>query len=780
MEKNIELEVCALLPGINCEDDSCIKRLEQSLMGHKDLTRAHLQRENNALTLCLHYDPERVDLPQVKRLAERAGAQIVSRYRHDVIDLEGMDCADCALVIQHSLNRVDGVLTASASYPLKKVRVEYDTHQVNRAALEKRIQALGYTIPARGLTGWYRTNQELLFSLFSGLLLLTGWLGGLFLGFPVYLSIALYALAYGVGGWDVAHHAWGSLRTGSFNTDLLMVVAALGAASLGDFVEGGLLIFLFSLGHALEERALDKARSAISALSTLAPKTALVRRGQLELDIPVEEVLAGEIVIVRPGVRLPADGVVTHGESSIDQAPITGESIPVEKQAGDAVFAGTINGAGALEVRVIRPTSDSTLARVMKMVEEAQTQKSPTQQTVERFMRVFVPAVLIVTGLVIAVPPLFGVPFRVSFLRAMTLLVAASPCALALGTPSAVLSAVAQAARSGVLVKGGLHLENLGRIKALALDKTGTLTHGRPEVTDVVPLDEIEEDELLQLAARVENRSAHPLAAAIVRAAQTRGLELTAVEGVESVTGLGLRAAVDGLPVWIGNQKWMQEAGVPVSESALAQIEALQAAGSTLILAARENKLLGILALADTLRPDVPPAVARLKRLGVREIALLTGDQRAAAEAVARQAGVTQVYAGLLPEQKLDVIRELLQRWGTVAMVGDGVNDAPALAYATVGIAMGGAATAVALETADVALMGDDLGKLPFAIGLGKATRAIILQNLCIALGVILVLAGASLAGLAGIGVAVIFHEGSTLVVALNSLRLLAYRPADL
>ncbi|RJP48536.1 MAG: heavy metal translocating P-type ATPase, partial [Anaerolineaceae bacterium] len=539
-----------------------------------------------------------------------------------------------------------------------------------------------------------------------------------------------------------------------------------------------LLLFLFSLGHALEERALDRARAAVRALADLAPKTALVKRDGKEQELPVESLQLEDIVIVRPGVRIPVDGVILDGNSGVDQASVTGESLPVDKVPGDQVFASTVNGEGALEVKVSRLAKDSTLSRVMKMVEEAQAQKSPTQQTVEKFERVFVPAVLVLTALVIIVPPLFGFPFRESFLRAMTLLVAASPCALALGTPATILAGVAQAARNGVLVKGGAHLENLGRLKAIAFDKTGTVTHGKPEVTDIVAIQESgkKEADVLSIAAGAESRSAHPLAQAIVRSARTQGVPASVMDEVESLTGRGLRAISNGKTIWIGNRKLMDEVMVTLSADALQKADTLQQSGKTLMWIAEDKTVIGLIALADTLRREAAPTMKALKQAGVAHTIMLTGDNTRSASAIAKEIGLTEFRAELMPEDKLTIIRELVKEYGHVAMIGDGVNDAPALANATVGIAMGGAGTDVALETADVALMGDDLSKLPFAVGLGRATRAIIVQNLFISLGVIAFLVITSLTGIVSIGIAIIFHEGSTLVVVANALRLLGYK----
>lgn len=775
MERTIELEIAQLLPGIENDQDGCLKRLEKSLQERKGILRAHIESEKMPADLCLHYDPDQISPADVRHIAIQSGAAIISRYRHESVAVEGMDCSDCVVVLEHSLGRLDGVLSARVNYAAEKLWLEYDSQKTSRSEIERRVRLLGYQIPLNEKQARLHENREILFSLLAGLLVLAGWLGGLLLAFPPALSTGLYLAAYLFGGWDVAQHAWHALREKYFDTDLLMVVAALGAAVLGQFAEGALLLFLFSLGHALEERALERAQNAVKALADLAPKTALVRRDGREEEIPVEMLQLGELAIVRPAVRIPVDGIVLKGSSGVDQSPVTGESLPVDKHPGDQVFAGTINGEGALEVKVTRLAKDSTLARIMQMVEEAQSQKSVTQQTVEKFERIFVPAVLIATVVVIAVPPLFGFPFKDSFLRAMTLLVAASPCALALGTPSAILSGVAQAARNGVLVKGGAHLENLGQLKAIAFDKTGTVTIGRPQVTDVLALG-MEQRELLGLAAGVELRSAHPLAKAIVQKAQAEGVSPAAVESVEALTGLGLQAAVASGELLIGNQNLMHSRGIPVIPEMEKSARAFQAEGKTTMWVAQQARLIGLIALADTIRPEAAATMKLLSRIGVAQTIMLTGDNAHAAAAIAKKVGISDFRAGLMPEDKLAAIRDLVSRYQQVAMIGDGVNDAPALANATVGIAMGSAGTDVALETADVVLMGDDLSRLPFAVGLGRAARAIIIQNLVIALGVIGMLIVASLTGWMGIGLAVVFHEGSTIVVVLNSLRLLRYR----
>src|SRR5690625_759186 len=486
-------------------------------------------------------------------------------------------------------------------------------------------------------------SLELTLSLMSGVALIVGWVGERFLGLPGAVAFVLYLVAYATGGWDATRHAVRAALKGRFDIDALMVIAALGAAALGQWGEGALLLFLFSLGHALEHYAMDRARTAISSLADLAPRRARVRRDGRELEIAVAELRIGDTVVVRPGERLPADGVVVRGFSNIDQAPITGESIPVAKEPGASVFAGTINGDGALEIETSKAPEDTTLARVIRTVESAQGAKAPSQRFTDRFQRTFTPVILVVTVLVIAVPPLFGAPFEESFLRAMTLLVAASPCALALATPSAVLSGIARAARSGVLIKGGAHLENAGTADVIVFDKTGTLTQGEPQVTDVWTVEGVSGDELLRLAAAVETRSSHPLAGAIVRAAEEADLVLPEVQAVESVMGMGVRATVAGSAVLIGNDKLMRDAALRISRAAAQRNEELEGEGKTSMFVALGGRLAGIIAVRDEPRESAREAIVALKRLGVRHTVMLTGDNRLVAEAVGRELGIDEV-----------------------------------------------------------------------------------------------------------------------------------------
>jgi Cd2+/Zn2+-exporting ATPase len=773
-EKTVELEIALLLPEVEDTQDGCLERLETALSTRKGIRRAHLKRETDPVQLCVHYDPMMISVADVHSMARRAGASITNRYRHERWVIENMDCSDCALVLEHSLERMPGVPAVSVNYAAQSVHVEYDSHAIGRRAIRRRVEQLGYHFSVEGMRSWFRDQRGLILALGAGLFLLFGWVAERFLSLPWPVFMGTYAAGYILGGSHIVRHAVLNLRARRVDTDLLMLIAALGSAALGQVAEGGLLLFLFNLGHALEDRALDRARSAIRSLADLTPKTAVVRRDGKEWSVPVEDLQIGETVIVVPGERLPIDGEVLAGQSAINQAPITGESMPVLKTPQDQVFAGTLNGEGALELRVIKLARDGTLARVQQLVERTQAQKSPTQRWTERITRYFVPLVLGSAVLLLVVLPFLGVPLDEAFARAMTLLVAASPCALALGTPSVVLAGVAQAARNGVLLKGGLHLENLGRLQAIAFDKTGTLTLGEAQVTDVIPISPWDADQVLALAASAETRSSHPLAEAIVRKARDQGLNWPHAKDVTGHAGLGIEARVKGDRILVGSRALLADRGVEVPAGIDEQGRSLEE--QTLVLVAREQTLISLIAVADVIRQDARQALAALRELGLDRQVMLTGDNEIVAAGIAEQIGIREVHARLMPETKLEALRELMDEHLVVGMVGDGVNDAPALAYATVGIAMGGAGTDVTLESADVALMADDLSKLPFAVGLGRAARAIIIQNLLIALGVIAVLIVLALSGLAGIGIAILLHEGSTVLVVLNSLRLLGYR----
>lgn len=608
----------------------------------------------------------------------------------------------------------------------------------------------------------------------AGLLILVGWIVE-YGGGNVPLSHAAFAAAILIGGYATIRQGLRALAHLRFDMNGMMTGAVIGAALLGQWEEGAVVAFLYAVSNWLEGYTMDRARRSIHALTDLAPKEARVRRDGGEMVISVEEVRIGDILLVRPGEKFATDGVVRAGTSAVDQAPITGESVPVDKGPGEPVYAGTLNGHGALEVEVTRRVADTTLARIIHLVEKAQAQRAPSQRLVERFARVYTPVVFgLALGLMVVPSLLFGLPWGPWIYRGLALLIVSCPCALVVSTPVTIVSAIANAARHGVLIKGGAYLEELGRLKVIAMDKTGTLTRGKPEVTDVIPLDGQGAAELLALAAGVEVHSEHPLARAIVQAAERQGFALPISTGFTAIPGKGGRAVLNGQTIYVGSLRL--SAGLMDHQRNRKTVEAVESEGKTVVVVGTAERLLGILALEDQLRPQSRQAVIDLRAAGIQHVALLTGDNRVTAEAIARQVGADTVRAELLPDQKLEAVRALQAEFGSLAMVGDGVNDAPALAASSVGIAMGVAGSDVALETADVALMADDLSKLPFLMRLGQATVRVIRQNIAFALVIKAVAILAVFPGWLTLWLAVLGDMGATVLVILNGMRLAARR----
>lgn len=786
-----KIDLSLVLPDVVEERDACVLRLRSLLTAERGISGAHVNSVNGENQLCVHYDPNKTTLAQVRRSARAAGATLTWRYGHSTIALSTIDSEDGARRAETFLRAMTGVLAVSVSLAAQVARVEFDRAQTSETKIAEEFSRGGwrrdphssdYTTTHRHSAGpesWVTRNRELIWALISGFCLLVAFVGERWLGIPKVVALVLYVGSYFFGALDMLRHTLAVVRRGrfTFDIDLLMLLAAMGAAALGNWAEGGFLLFLFAIAHALEHYALDRARGAIRSLAQLAPAKARVLRDGVESEVPVEQVRVDDVVVVRPAERIAVDGVVYAGRSSVNQAPVTGESVPVGKTKGQQVFAGSVNGEGALEVRTTNAVGDRTLDRVIKLVEEAQTQKAPTQLFTERFERIFVPVVLLAAVALIVAPPLVGFwTWNTSFYRGMALLVGASPCALALGTPSAVLCGIAQAARHGVLIKGGAHLENLGTIRAMALDKTGTLTIGKPEVTDLAPETDSSEEELLRISAAVERRSQHPLALAVVRRAERDNLTLPTAGDLESLTARGVRALVNEQMTAIGSLRLWEEDGVAIPRTISDSVARLKAAGRSIMAVRHGDRWLGVLGIADQPRDGVRVTLERFRSLGIKPLVMLTGDSEGVGRAVGAEVGIDEVRADLLPEDKVTFVRELQDRYGAMAMVGDGINDAPALANATVGIAMGGAGTAVALETADVALMGDDLNKLVYAIRLSRQSRAVIRQNVAIAMTAVGLLITATTTGAIGIGVAVALHEGSSFVVIFNALRLLGYK----
>ncbi|MDO9598191.1 MAG: heavy metal translocating P-type ATPase [Azoarcus sp.] len=814
MAEKTRIEIALLLPEVPDVRDTCIQRLGDLLSAEEGIEATHLpdMKDKGPDQICIHYDPARLSIGEVRDLAHRAGAELDKRFGHLLLKSEPMHARQ-ARTIETRVRQIAGVLEAAAS-PAGVLRIEFDRQAADEETIRAGVQQIGVRTneKAKARTqsepsqaggkpaakehkhgGLFGERTELVFAALCGGLLLIGWLLSALTSITSWVPWSLYLAAYFFGGYFTFREAIENIRAGRFEIDFLMLVAAAGAAALGEWAEGALLLFLFSLGHALEHYAMGRAKRAIEALAELAPQTAVVRLEGNTLEVPVEQLRPGDVVIVKPNERLPADGFVIKGEGSVNQAPITGESVPVDKRAVDdaqkaaanpeqldpqyRTFAGTINGSGALEIQVTKLASESTLARVVQMVNEAETQKSPTQLFTDKFERYFVPAALALVVLLLFAGVVIDEPFSASFYRAMAVLVAASPCALAISTPSAVLSGVARAARGGVLVKGGRPLENLGTLGAIAFDKTGTLTEGKPRLTDVVSSEGVAEDELLQVAVAVEKLSDHPLAAAVVLGAKGRlkGDADLQAHDAQSITGRGVKATVNGQPVYIGKDSLFAEVeGPPLPDALRESVETLKASGRTTMIVRRGDTYLGVLGLMDTPRESAKNVVARLRELGIGRMIMLSGDNQQVANAVAKEVGIDEALGDLMPDDKVEAVKKLSQQEG-VAMVGDGVNDAPAMANATVGIAMGAAGSDVALETADVALMADDLNHLPFAVGLSRQTSRIIRQNLWFSLGIVVFLIPATILGLQ-MGAAVVFHEGSTLLVVFNALRLLAYQ----
>jgi len=721
-----------------------------------------------------------------------------------VVRLRGLDCPDCAANLEKAVRSLPlveaadlvyakGELTVVTPRPadvLPKVRrladqMGFDTEDDGAPSTG---DSRGAARSVRGLVPWLRRNREMVTTVTSGLLLLAaalvGWLGG-----PALASRILYGLAIAVGGFYLARAGWTTLRTAhTLDMNVLMVVAAIGAMFVGEYAEGAITIFLFSVGEMLESYTSDRARNAIRSLMELAPQEATVERdGRVDV-VPVQALVHGDRVLVRPGERLPVDGRVVEGHSDVNQAPITGESIPVEKGTDSDVFAGTINGSGALTIVVTRVAEDTTIARILRMVSEAQSERAPAQRLVDRFAAVYTPIVFGLAVLIAALPPLVGLgAFDTWLYRALVLLVISCPCALVISTPVTIVSALARAARSGVLVKGGRHLEALASVQVMAFDKTGTLTAGEPFV--VSGACELHPDapgvcencvDLLAKAAALEGRSEHALARAVTRSAEAQGIggRYAPSESTVAHAGLGIEGRVGGHSVSAGSLAFSRRNGDGhLSEELIRQVHEAEAKGYTVVLV--EDACCNqscYLAIADTLRPEAAEAVRGVKGAGVAHTVMLTGDNAHIAEQIAGAAGVDEFLAGLLPEDKVAAVERLEAQRGRTAMVGDGVNDAPAMAKATLGIAMGAAGTDTALETADVALMGDDLSRLPYALRLSRRALAVVRQNVGFSLAIKAVFLALAVAGISTLWMAVLADTGASIAVTLNGMRMLRYR----
>ena len=788
MQRHITLSIT----GLDCPD--CARALELGLAEMDGVQSATLNFA--ASSLAVAYEADKTDVGKiVARVRElsydvRPGAELT-------FDVEGMDCTDCAASLQQAVAALPAVAEVQVAFATAQMRVRgFDTGNLQEAVTERAAE-LGYAARLQGAVGeserepardrWklLRENPRTVLTILSGLFLVVALLLRA-LDAPDPAVRAAYVLAIVAGGWYVARSGWAVLRvTRSLDMNALMTIAALGAMAIGEWAEGATAMFLFSLGNTLEAMSMDRARRAIHNLLDLSPKEATRLHGDHADRVPVGQLQIGDLIEVKPGERVPMDGTVEQGNSSVNQAPITGESTPIDVRPGSSVYAGSINGHGALYVRVTRIAADNTLARIVRMVQEAQAQRAPAQRFVDTFARYYTPVVIALAAVVALGPPLFlGEPFSAWLYRALVLLVISCPCALVISTPVAIVSAISSAARYGVLVKGGSHLEAIARVRAVAFDKTGTLTRGLPAVTDIELLNGrnlasssgITEDSLLSLAASVEAHSRHPLAQAIVQEARHRGLAFPLATDYEEMTGLGARARTNGQVLFVGSHTLFTER-VPHPEAICDRVAELEEKGKTTVLVGTERGVLGLIAVADPVRTTSAAVVRSLRDAGIETVALLSGDNEHTAQAIGSAVGIEDVQANLLPQDKVKAVEDMLKERGSVAMIGDGVNDAPALATATIGIAMGAAGTDVALETADIVLMSDDLTRLPYVMRLGRKTLSTIRVNIALSLaikGLFLLLA---LAGLATLWMAVFADVGTSLIVTLNGMRLLGEAP---
>jgi Cd2+/Zn2+-exporting ATPase len=696
-------------------------------------------------------------------------------HAESTFKIEGMDCHEEVAILEHRLKRLSGLEALDADVMGQRLRIKYDAAKLSTGSIAEAVAQTGmrawleHEEPAP-VAASAATRQRLL--VLSGASFAVG-LAASYLGVPGTLTWIPFVLSIGLGGVFTAQRALLSIGSGILDIYVLMVVAVIGAMALGEWSEAASVVFLFSLAQLLESRAMDRARGAIRALMDLTPAEAIVRRNGGDVRVAVDDVVAGDTIVVRPGEKVPLDGRVFAGDSYVNQAPVTGESLPVEKGPGDEVFAGTINGRGALDVLVTRLRRDSTLARIIHLVERAQAQRAPSQAFVDRFARVYTPVVLVLAFVIALGPPLLaGASWSTWFYRSLVLLVISCPCALVISTPVSIVSALAAGARKGVLIKGGAHLEKMATIRCVAFDKTGTLTHGRLRVVDVLPVAGAKPSEVLQFAASLEMRSEHPIGQAIVAHAASVGIGPVPVEAFQALPGRGAEARLGSHALVVGSHRLFEERELcsPEMEAAL---DTLEAGGSSAVMVAAGGTAIGVIGVADEPREAARDAVALLRKQGVQHVVLLTGDREPTARALAESLDLDAYRAGLLPEDKVTAVEELRARYGALAMVGDGVNDAPALAAADVGIAMGVAGTDAALETADVALMADELSKIPYALRLSRATARNIHAN--IAFSIVLKSAFLILAvtGTATLWMAVAADMGASLVVIANALRLL-------
>jgi Cd2+/Zn2+-exporting ATPase len=757
--------------GMDCP--ACAVTIEKSVGKLTGVKRVHVNYSTAKMQVEVE-DPKVLENieEQVKKIGYKALTISITRNAQ-TYRIEGMDCSACALTIEKHLKANPAVKEVNVNFSTGKMQIVHEG--LSQEEIIREVSKAGYKAsPASNR----RTTQETpadktgtALTVASGMLLALGFLGSI-ANVPTPLITTLYALSILIGGYRPARSAFYAIKSGSLDMNVLMTAAALGAAVIGEWLEGATVVWLFALGNTLQSKSIEKTRASIRSLMDLAPPEAWVKNGDTLVRKSVEDISIGEIIVVKPGEKIPLDGEIVQGSSSINQAPITGESIPVDKQPGDTVYAGTVNESGSLEIKVTKLVEDTTIARIIHLVKEAQEKKAPTQAFVDTFAAIYTPVVFALALLVMIFPPLFGFgTWSDWFYKALELLVVACPCALVISTPVAIVSAIGNAARNGVLIKGGSFLETAGKIDVIAFDKTGTLTEGKPKVSRVIAL-ETTETEMLSIARTIEEHSKHPIAVAIIKFAVEKNIPAKKGESFRAIVGKGAEAVIEGEQYFLGSPKLFEEMGVSLTHLGN-QIKTLQDEGNTLVLVGTTTNILGIIAVSDTIREVTVSALQKLKAVGIEEVVMLTGDNEGTAKKVANQTGMNRFFAELLPEDKVFVIKKLQQEGKMVAMVGDGINDAPALATANLGIAMGGAGTDTAMETADIVLMADNLEKLPHTVTLSRKAIEVIKQNIWFSILIKLVALVLIFPGWLTLWIAVLSDTGAALIVILNSMRLL-------
>ncbi|MDM8101713.1 heavy metal translocating P-type ATPase [Oceanobacillus oncorhynchi] len=703
-------------------------------------------------------------------MSESLTKQDVKAYR-----VQGFSCAGCAKTFENNVKKIQGVEDAEVNFGASKVYVkgQITIEELEKAGSFENLKVRDEKEQKVDHEPFWKQKENIKVYI-SAILLLVSWFLGKQLGEENFLPTIGYALSILIGGYTLFIKGLRNLSRLQFDMNTLMTIAIIGAAIIGEWMEGATVVILFAISEALERYSMDKARQSIESLMDIAPKEALIRRGNQEMSIHVDDIEIDDMMIVKPGQKLAMDGTVLKGTSTLNQAAITGESVPVTKTVDDEVFAGTLNEEGLLEISVTKRVEDTTLSKIIHLVEEAQAERAPSQAFVDKFAKYYTPAIVILAILIAVIPPLFiGGDWNTWVYQGLAALVVGCPCALVVSTPVAVVTAIGNAAKNGVLIKGGVYLEETGNLKVIAFDKTGTLTRGVPTVTDVVTYSR-SEDELITITAAIEKGSQHPLASAIIRKAEEKGLYYNdiAMEEFQSITGKGIKAKINHETYYVGSPSLFEELHNQIENDQKEKITSLQTAGKTVMVLGTETEILAFIAVADEIRESSKEVISQLNHLGV-ETVMLTGDNQRTAHAIGQQVGVVDVEAGLLPEDKLTFIKELREKHQQVAMVGDGVNDAPALAASTVGVAMGGAGTDTALETADIALMSDELNKLPYTVQLSRKALMIIKQNITFSLGIKAVALLLVVPGWLTLWIAIFADMGATLLVTLNSLRLL-------